>query len=138
MKTIKGIFVLHAMMETSEDSYEEGEQPGSTIVWEDSNLGAFADGKALLEYFASSPPYVPKEEDCWSVFGNEGSSGARIDAEWTVDDDNNAANKEQLEQWRKGKLRLWTARLLLRVVVIAEAHEAGAEELVKLTGFQEV
>ena len=81
------------------------------------------------------PSFVPKGIDRWAVFAAD--EHPHIDAEWTVDADNNAASPEQLERWRVGGCKLWTARLFLRVKLV-EVSEPTAKELVELTGFEEV
>jgi hypothetical protein len=130
MKSSNRIFVKHASMETEEDSYEQGIiGRGSNYVWEDRNLGPFNNGRSIMQFFSDNPPYVPAKLDNWSVFDG------RIDAEWTVDNDNSPATPRQVEEWKKGKLKLWVARLMLTVMIVDE-HEPDEDELAKLTGFQ--
>jgi hypothetical protein len=133
MKSSGRIFVKRASMETEEDSYEEGIIGQSQYVWEDRNLGPFNNGRSIMQFFSDNPPYVPMKLDNWSVF--DGVHSVRIDAEWTVDVDNSPATPRQVEEWKKGKLKLYVARLSL-IVKIVDEHDPDEDELAKLTGFQ--
>lgn len=132
-KAMRGLLVEYAVMETVEDSYQEGEIGQTMIVWEGHGFGPFADGKSLREYFADNPPYVPDEPNNWIIFPDD-PGPARIEATWTVNNDNETATPREIEEWKAGRVRLWTARLWLDISLV-DKHEASEEILRQWTGF---
>jgi hypothetical protein len=134
-RTVEGtvIYVLSASMETTEDDFEKGEIGRTRLVWEEGTTGPYRDFAALLAHF-SSVPGAPTERAAWVVYGDE---KGRIEASWTVDDENSSASKSEIEKWKQGKLKLWAARLNVRIAVAAQQIPT-AEWIAKASGFEVV
>jgi len=103
------IIASYAQMETTEDSFTEGEIGRNHIVWDQSNLGIFKDVQSLIKKVTQyvSAPTNPR---LWGIW-DEG----RIGCGFMVDDQNSEATDREIAEWKKGQTRLWSAELTVNI-----------------------
>ena len=121
------IYVDSAEMVTQEDNFEDGAFGNFQHVWSEGHTGPYKSMADVMRHFSHTPG-VPNEKDTWFVMED-----GRIDASWTVDEDNYAVSARDVAEWKAGKKRLWIADLSV-YVTFAKRYTPSEDELVKLTG----
>jgi len=118
-------------METTEDSYEQGEVGRRTSVSALRNFGIF---KSMREAIHKASSFTGIPEKNFFVFsGEEG----RIDADGLVDEQNNYVGDDQrfIDKWKMGEVKAWNADVSLNVR-LAKTWTPTDDELAKLSGLR--
>ena len=118
-------------METTEDSYEEGEVGRRQSVVAERNFGVFKSVKEALRK-ASSATGIP-EKDFYVFSGEDG----RIEASGLVDEDNNYVGDDQrfIDRWKMGEVKAWNADVSL-YIRLAKTWTPTDDELAKISGLK--
>ena len=124
---------LYIDWESIEDDYEHGEsiEPGSsrTILAESIFMDA-PTPDALIKKL-SSRYGVPENRDAWSAFDD------RLECSLLVDDDNLEATPRDVDAWKEGKKRLWSAHVSVYVALVS-THRPSTEEIAKAFGVEDM
>jgi hypothetical protein len=118
-------------METTEDSYEQGEVGRRTSVSALRNFGIFKSMREAI-HKASSFTGIP-EKDFFVLSGEDG----RIEANGLVDEQNNYVGDDQrfIDKWKMGEVKAWNADVSLHIR-LAKTWTPTDDELVKLSGLR--
>jgi hypothetical protein len=118
-------------METTEDSYEEGEIGRGQFVLSEKRLGTFRSIKEAIRE-ASNRTGIPEKE--FYVFSGE---NGRIEGSGMVDEENNYVGDDHrfIEKWKQGQVKAWNANVSL-YVRFAKTWTPTDEELAKVSGLR--
>lgn len=97
-------------------------------MWEEKLFGPYKSIQRLAESLAGR---TGCSTDNWVIDGN---SDGIIMAEWTVNRENNTASNHEA-QWKNGVLKLWRARLTVKVILV-EKRPFHPQELREMTGME--
>jgi hypothetical protein len=127
------IYVTSTHWTNTEDRFREGEV-GRPFDIHIEAKGLFNSLDQLSQYLNGhyGVPLFSEEPDSWAVYGDE---NGRIDIQFHVNADNDAPSKRELSEWKKGKLKLWSAYVTLDVM-IGNMRSPSPEELASETGLQ--
>jgi hypothetical protein len=125
------VIVDYLSMETTEDSYEEGEIGRGQFVLSEKRLGTFRSIKEAIRE-ATHRTGIPEKE--FYVFSGE---NGRIEGSGMVDEENNYVGDDHgfIEKWKKGQVKAWNANVSLHVR-FAKAWTPTDEELAKVSGLR--
>ncbi len=118
-------------METTEDSYEEGEVGRRQSVLAERNFGVF---KSMREAIHKASSFTGIPEKNFFVFSGE---DGRIDANGLVDEENSYVGDDQrfIDKWKIGEAKAWNADVSLNVR-LAKTWTPTDAELAKLSGLR--
>jgi hypothetical protein len=118
-------------METTEDSYEEGEVGRRQSVLAERNFGVF---KSMREAIHKASSFTGIPEKNFYVFSGE---DGRIEADGLVDEENNYVGDDNrfIDKWKMGEVKAWNADVSL-YVRLAKTWTPTDDELVKLSGLR--
>lgn len=122
----------------TEDDFEHGQDPGTEqLVLEDSNLGVFSSFAEVVDALGRfGIPAHGREGAEWHIFKDVDDS-ARIDIQFTVNEDNQIPTKREIEEWKRGDRTLWAAYVIV-VVLTGTLEVPNAEELSRITGLETI
>ncbi len=124
---------LYIGWESVEDSYEEGELTGpgtSHVILAESIFIDAPTPDALIKKL-SSRYGLPEGRDAWSAFDD------RLECSLLVDDDNMEATPRDVDAWKVGKKRLWSAHISVYVAHVSMRHPS-TEEIAKAFGVEDM
>ena len=110
-----------------EDSYEEGEGERVNSFGEKVNK-SFSSGEELLEYINDNILYHNAKKEHYNIMDD-----GRIVTSVLVDEDNSAASENEIEKWKKGDKKLYSANYNFYITLTQE-KTPSADELSKLLG----
>ena len=110
-----------------EDSYEEGEGEHVNSFGEKVNK-SFSSGEELLEYISNNILYHNAKKEHYNIMDD-----GRIVTSVLVDVDNSSASKSEIEEWKKGNGKLYSANYNFYVTLTHEKTPSD-EELSKMLG----
>jgi hypothetical protein len=110
-----------------EDSYEEGEGEHVNSFGEKVNK-SFSSGEELLEYINDNILYHNAKKEHYNIMDD-----GRIVTSVLVDVDNSSASKSEIEEWKKGNGKLYSANYNFYVTLTHEKTPSD-EELSKMLG----
>lgn len=123
MNSNEQIFVKHYEAYTTEDIFDQGEVGLTRFAWssEDNPVSGRFDTiedalKAVCE--ANYFDYVPA--NCHNVGSDMPEEAGRFDISVMVDEDNCEATEHDIEEWKAGRMRLWSCQISVFLGVCAE------------------
>jgi hypothetical protein len=111
-----------------EDDYNEGEGEQVNSFSEKVNK-SFASGEELLKYISKNVLYKDVKKEYYSIMDDDG----RIVTSILVDENNSAASENEIEKWKKGDKKLYSASYNFYITLTQE-KTPSADELSKLLG----
>lgn len=111
-----------------EDDYNEGEGNQVNSFSEKVNK-SFASGEELLKYISNNVLYHDVKKEYYSIMEDDG----RIVTSVLVNEDNLAASENEIEKWKKGDKKLYSASYNFYITLTQE-KTPSADELSKLLG----
>lgn len=110
-----------------EDDYNEGEGKNVNSFNEKVNK-SFSSGEELLKYISDFVLYHPLKKEDYSIMDD-----GRIVTSVLVDEDNSSASAREVEEWKNGNKKLYSANYNFYVTLTQE-KTPSADELSKLLG----
>lgn len=110
-----------------EDDYNEGEGKNVNSFDEKVNK-SFSNGEELLKYISDFVLYHPLKKEDYSIMDD-----GRIVTSVLVDEDNSSASAREVEEWKNGNKKLYSANYNFYVTLTQE-KTPSADELSKLLG----
>lgn len=134
LKTNEYFYVQSYSCETVEDDFEKGEVGGNCAYWNGDNFPSrdmkFKSVKEALSQILKEQCFDEKKTEWGDFFtmseNNERERG-RFDCDVTVNVDNYEANEQEIEQWKKGKLKLYNCHIVARIGVRYERDISDEE-----------
>lgn len=102
------IIASYAQMETTEDSFTQGEIGRNHITWHQSNLGIFKTVQELIKKVSQTIDAPPPKD--WGIYDD-----GRIGCAFMVDEQNAQASNREMADWKKGEFRLWSAEVTVNI-----------------------
>ena len=135
LKPNEKIYIDCVLCHTAEDSYADGESLNQSRSWThrdlqmDRTVGYATVGEALAAVCMFNFLHYRKEN--WTNFGVEcGEPGeySRFETDTLVRDDGAEASPSEIEDWKRGKRRLWSCHVSAYLVVRAEPRALTEDE----------
>ena len=135
LKPNEKIYINCVLCHTAEDSYADGESLNQSRSWTgrdlqmDRTVGYATVGEALAAVCMFNFLHYRKEN--WTNFGVEcGEPGeySRFETDTLVRDDGAEASPSEIEDWKRGKKRLWNCHVSAYLVVRAEPRALTEDE----------
>lgn len=131
------IYVQHLSWMNTEDSYEGGQDPNTTrTIAEESDLGMFENMEELSDFLSAryGIPTLKQQPNAYRIFQEEDGE-ARIDIDFLVDQENQMPSDKDIEVWKVGKKKLWSAYVMVHVLV-GTFSKPDVNELAEITGLE--
>ena len=135
LKPNEKIYINCVLCHTAEDSYADGESLNQSQSWThrdlqmDRTVGYATVGEALAAVCMFNFLHYRKEN--WTNFGVEcGEPGeySRFETDTLVRDDGAEASPSEIEDWKRGKKRLWSCHVSAYLEVRAEPRALTEDE----------
>ena len=121
------LYVTHAWKEWAEDSYGDGE------IGRRNEYDMSRDAQGVYNSWQQIAKALGLTEDPEAWIGFD---GPRLLCQQLEDDDGTEAFPEEIERWKKGELRLWSATYNFEIQLVTEKTPT-AKELSDITGLKE-
>jgi len=96
-------------IEETEDDYEQGEIGRSKIVQSKFNFGTFKNPQEMIKALAQQTG-CPTNSKNWYIATTYPGT---IECSWQVDDQHTEPSRQQIEQWKRGEVKLYDSRLIV-------------------------
>ena len=135
LKPNEKIYINCVLCHTAEDSYADGESLNQSRSWThrdlqmDRTVGYATVGEALAAVCMFN--FLDYRKENWTNFGVEcGEPGeySRFETDTLVRDDGAEASPSEIEDWKRGKKRLWSCHVSAYLEVRAEPRTLTEDE----------